>query len=112
MFTAALTLAYMILVQTVMSLAMLLVHNAAELRVIFRKWKPSVFVGATSVVGSVGWFTAFTLERAAYVKTLGQIEFVLTLAISILYFKERPKKMELLGMSVLISGVMLLLLAP
>jgi len=34
------------------------------------------------------------------------------LAISILYFKERPKKMELLGMSVLISGVMLLLLAP
>jgi drug/metabolite transporter (DMT)-like permease len=112
MFTAALTLAYMILVQTVMSLAMLLVHNATELRVIFRKWKPSLFVGATSVVGSVGWFTAFTLERAAYVKTLGQIEFVLTLAISILYFKERPKKMELLGMSVLISGVMLLLLAP
>jgi drug/metabolite transporter (DMT)-like permease len=101
----------MILVQTVMSLAMLLAQNAAELRVIFRKWRPSLFVGATSVVGSAGWFTAFTLERAAYVKTLGQVEFVLTLAISILYFRERPKKMELLGMAVLISGVILLLLA-
>jgi drug/metabolite transporter (DMT)-like permease len=112
MFTAALTLAYMILVQTVMCLAMLLVQNAAEFRVIIRKWKPSLFVGATSVVGSAGWFTAFTLERAAYVKTLGQVEFVLTLAISILYFKERPKKLELLGMAVLISGVILLLLAP
>jgi len=111
MFTAALTLAYMILVQTVMSFAMLLVQNAAEIRVIFSKWRPSLFVGATSVVGSAGWFTAFTLERAAYVKTLGQVEFVLTLAISILYFKERPKKMELLGMAVLISGVILLLLA-
>jgi drug/metabolite transporter (DMT)-like permease len=111
MLTAALTLAYMILVQTVMSLAMLLAQNAAELRVIFRKWRPSLFVGATSVVGSAGWFTAFTLERAAYVKTLGQVEFVLTLAISILYFKERPKKMELLGMAALISGVILLLLA-
>ena len=71
-----------------------------------------MFVGATSVVGSAGWFTAFTLERAAYVKTLGQVEFVLTLAISVLYFKELPKKMELLGMAALISGVILLLLAP
>jgi drug/metabolite transporter (DMT)-like permease len=112
MFTAALTLAYMIVVQTVMSLVMLLVQNAAEFRVIFRKWKPSLFVGATSVVGSAGWFTAFTLERAAYVKTLGQIEIILTLAISILYFKERPNKMELLGMAILVSGVVLLLLAP
>ena len=112
MFTAALTLAYMILVQTLMCLVMLVVQNAAELRIIFREWKTSMFVGATSVVGSAGWFTAFTLERAAYVKTLGQVEFVLTLAISILYFKERPKKMELLGMAVLISGVILLLLAP
>ncbi|MGV0034494.1 MAG: EamA family transporter [Candidatus Azotimanducaceae bacterium WSBS_2022_MAG_OTU7] len=111
MFTAALTLAYMIVVQTVMSLVMLLVRNAAEFRGIFRKWKPSLFVGATSVIGSVGWFTAFTLERAAYVKTLGQIEFLLTLGISILYFKERPNKMELLGMVILVTGVVLLLLA-
>ena len=112
MFTAALTLAYMILVQTLMCLAMLVRQNAAELRIIMREWKTSMFVGATSVVGSAGWFTAFTLERAAYVKTLGQVEFVLTLAISIFYFKERPKKMELLGMAVLISGVILLLQAP
>ena len=112
MFTAALTLAYMIVVQTIMTLVMLLVQNAAEFKVIFRKWKPSLFVGATSVVGSAGWFTAFTLERAAYVKTLGQVEFLLTLAISIFYFKERPNKLELLGMSVLVSGVVLLLLAP
>ena len=94
-----------------MGCARLLEQMAAELRVIFGKWRPSWFVGATSGVGSAGWFTAFTLERAAYVKTLGQVEFVLTLAISILYFRERPKKMELLGMAVLISGVILLLLA-
>jgi drug/metabolite transporter (DMT)-like permease len=102
----------MIAVQALMSLAMLLVQNAAEFRIIFRKWKPSLFVGATIVVGSAGWFTAFTLERAAYVKTLGQIEFILTLAISTFYFKERPNKLELSGMAVLVSGVVLLLLAP
>jgi drug/metabolite transporter (DMT)-like permease len=112
MFTAALTLAYMIVVQTLMSLGMLLVNNASEFRIIVRKWKPSLFVGATSVIGSAGWFTAFTLERAAYVKTLGQVELLLTLAISILYFKERPSKLELSGMIILVGGVVLLLLAP
>jgi len=112
MFTAALILGFMIGVQTVMCLVMLLMQNAAELKTIFLKWRPSLFVGATSVVGSVGWFTAFTLERAAYVKTLGQIEFLLTLAISIFYFKENPTKTELIGMTILIGGVILLLLSP
>ena len=60
----------------------------------------------------MGWFTAFTLERAAYVKTLGQIEFLTTLAISVLYFKERPTPMELSGMVILVGAVVLLLLAP
>lgn len=112
MFTAALTLCYMIIVQTLMCLAMLVYSNAGEIITVFRKWPTSVFIGLTSVIGSTGWFTAFTLERAAYVKTLGQIEFLLTLAISILYFKERPNPMEMLGMVILVAGVVLLLLAP
>jgi len=112
MFTAAVTLAFMVFVQTWMSVGMLLFQRAAEFKTIFARWKPSLFVGATSVVGSAGWFTAFTLERAAYVKTLGQIEFLLTLAISILYFKEKPNRIELVGMIILVSGVCLLLLAP
>ncbi len=68
MFTAALTLTYMVVVQTVMTLVMLFIENRHEMRVILRKWRPSLFVGLTSVIGSAGWFTAFTLERAAYGK--------------------------------------------
>ncbi len=111
MFTAALTLAYMISVQTLMCLGMLAYTNAVEILIVFRRWRPSVFIGLTSVIGSTGWFTAFTLERAAYVKTLGQVEFLVTLAISILYFKESPSKFELAGMVGLVSGVVLLLMA-
>lgn len=112
MFTAALTLLFMVVVQTLMSLAMLLHRNASELKVILRRWRTCLFVGATSVAGSAGWFTAFTLERAAYVKTLGQIEFLLTLAISIIFFKETPSRTELIGMIALVAGVILLLIAP
>ena len=112
MLTAAMTLCYMIVIQTLMTVGMLLVQNAPELLVIKREWRASLFVGATSVVGSVGWFTAFTLERAAYVKTLGQIELLLTLGISVLYFKEIPNRKELIGMCILVAGVVTLLLAP
>ncbi|MBT4160374.1 MAG: EamA family transporter, partial [Gammaproteobacteria bacterium] len=97
---------------TIVCLVLITWQNAGEIVVVFRKWRPSLFVGITSVIGSAGWFTAFTLERAAYVKTLGQVEFLVTLAISILYFKERPNRIELLGMITLIAGVILLLLAP
>ncbi len=112
MFTAALTLFYMVFIQALMCLAMVLYSNASELRIVLVRWKPSLFVGVTSVIGSAGWFTAFTLERAAYVKTLGQVEFLVTLAISILYFKERPNRFEMIGMLLLVAGVVLLLLAP
>jgi drug/metabolite transporter (DMT)-like permease len=112
MFTAALTLAYMVVVQTLMTLGMLLYGNRSEFAIIMQKWRASLFVGATAIAGSIGWFTAFTLERAAYVKTVGQIEFLLTLAISIYYFKEMPSKAELIGMVILVAGVVLLLLSP
>ena len=112
MFTAALTLGFMVLMQTVICLVLVLYSNASELRVVFKRWRPSLFVGITSVVGSAGWFTAFTLERAAYVKTLGLIEFLITLAISVFFFKETPGRLEWLGMLMLVGGVVLLLLAP
>ena len=112
MFSAALTLCFMVLLQTVLCLALVLYQKPDELLIVFRRWRPSLFVGITSVVGSAGWFTAFTLERAAYVKTLGQVEFLVTLTISILYFKEVPNRLEWAGMALLIAGVLLLLASP
>lgn len=110
MLTAAITLAFMVVMQTLISLGMVIYADATELRKIWYRWGPCLFVGATSVAGSAGWFTAFTLERAAYVKTFGQIEFLITLGISIIYFREVPNRTELAGMLMLVGGVCLLLL--
>jgi drug/metabolite transporter (DMT)-like permease len=109
MLSAAITLTFMVALQTVITLVWVSVKNAGELRTIFQHWRPSLFVGITSVIGSVGWFTAFTLEKAAYVKTLGQIEFLSTLLIAIFYFKERPSKSEIVGMLLIVLGVIILL---
>ena len=81
--TAALTLGYLVLIQTVICLGLLAFKEPQEFTMILLRWRMGLFVGLTSLVGSVGWFTAFTLERAAYVKTLGQVEFLFTLVIAV-----------------------------
>ncbi len=107
--SAAITLVYMVSLQTVICLVLVLWQKPLELKILPKRTAASFFIGVTSVLGSVGWFTAMTLQSAAYVKTLGQIEFLFTLALSIFYFKERSTVVEWFGMSFVISGAILLL---
>lgn len=108
--SAAITLVYMVTLQTVICLGLVLWQKPQELAVLPSRIGASLFIGITSVLGSVGWFTAMTLESASYVKTLGQVEFLATLAISIFYFKERSNLSEWFGMGFVIAGAVLLLI--
>jgi drug/metabolite transporter (DMT)-like permease len=47
---------------------------------------------------------------AAYVKTLGQIEFLISLFIAVYLFNERPSRLELLGMLLIVGGAVGILL--
>ncbi|MFB0999586.1 MAG: EamA family transporter, partial [Colwellia sp.] len=73
-------------------------------------WRLCLFVGITSVIGSIGWFTAASLQNAAYVKALGQIEIIITLFLTYRVFKERISRMEYLGMFLILLSVFILLL--
>ena len=57
------------------------------------------------------WFWAFTLQNAAYVKALGQVELLLSLLASVLFFKEKVSRREILGMSLLVLSILALGLA-
>lgn len=109
--SAGTTLVTMVTIQTLMTAGYVGMRSAAQFRAIFIRWRPCLFVGLTSALGSIGWFTAMTLERAAYVKALGQIEFVFALAISTFFFRERSNFLELAGMALIAAGVLLLVLA-
>lgn len=67
----------------------------------------ATFIGVTSALGSIGWFTAFAMQNASYVRAVGQIEVVFTLLISVLYFKERIRPLEYWGMALTIVGVIM-----
>lgn len=67
----------------------------------------SGFIGLTSAAGSIGWFNAFALQNASYVRGVAQIEIVFTLLISWLYFRERLTGLEYAGIVVTICGVVM-----
>jgi len=110
MLTASMTLLYMVSLQTVVTTVLVVRTQPGEFDRILKAWRPALFVGFTGVLGSIGWFTAMTLEMASYVKTLGQVEFIMTLLIAVFYFHERPSIKELVGMVLILSGGMMLLI--
>jgi drug/metabolite transporter (DMT)-like permease len=109
MTTASMTLVAVIVLQTLGLGAYVAMTRPWEILAIAKAWKAAVFVGFTSALGSAGWFTAMTIERASYVKAVGQVEFVLAIAVSILVFKERPSLREMIGMSLVAVGIVVLL---
>lgn len=110
LFPAALTLLTTVLMQTAILGLYIAVRERGQIAVMAREWRVGTFVGATSALGSIGWFTAFTLQKASFVKALGQVEFIFTLAISILFFRERTSPGELLGMLLVVVGIVYLLM--
>ncbi len=80
------------------------------LKAMLPDWRLCCFIGITSALGSICWFTAMTIENASYVRSVGQVEAIFTLLISYFYFKERFYLAELIGIGVIVAGVLLFLL--
>lgn len=68
------------------------------------------WVGLTSMTGSLCWFTAYTLQNAAYVNAVGQVEVILSLLASWLVFGERLSLREGAGIALITLSVLALIL--
>lgn len=102
------------LVTTGQCLAMVLwlrVFEPGQITAVWRARKAAVWLGLTSMLGSLGWFTAFTLQTAAYVQALGQVELIFSILVSTLFFRETVSRRELLGMGVLGLSIVVLIFA-
>lgn len=69
--------------------------------------KIATFIGVTSAIGSIGWYTAFAMQNASYVRAVGQIEVVFTLLIAWFYFRERMTVLELVGVALTVVGILM-----
>ncbi len=107
--SAGYTLAWAQTIQTVLLGAWLLWREPGQMRAVAAAWKPAAIVGLTGTLGSICWFTAFTIQVAAYVRTLGLIELVFTFLMGRFVFKERASRYEILGVALLCAGIALVL---
>ncbi|CUH75194.1 DMT family transporter [Tropicibacter naphthalenivorans] len=107
---AAISVVGVTVLQALSLAAWLAWREPGQLRAVWAARKTAVWMGATSMAGTLGWFTAFTLQTAAYVYAVGQVELILSLAASVLFFKEKVSRLELMGIAVLTVSIVALIL--
>lgn len=104
---ALFTLTVLLVGQTALNGGWFLIRDRAELERTRRAWRPAAVVGIFSVLGSLGWAWAFTLESAAKVRTLGQVELVIAFVVAHRSLAERHSRRELLASALVMVGVVI-----
>lgn len=110
-FSAAWVLLCVISCQTLMLVGYLAIKDRLVLLALWRRPRLTLLTSLFSCVGSLGWFTAMSLETVPLVKTLGQIEVLFTLLISVLWFREKLKKADVLGLTLIVLAAVLVMWA-
>ena len=103
---AVVTLAFALIVQASIMLAWLGARETGGITSLFGAWRIAALVGLAGGLASAGWFTAMTLENAAHVRAVGQVEVIFTLLASYLFFHERLTSREMAGLAVLTGGIL------
>lgn len=108
---AGYTLVAILTFQTIIMTIWLAARQRGELLASLRSWRVGSLVGLTGALASAGWFTAMTLQNAAYVKALGQIELVFSYIASRFFFREKTSGIELIGILLVVGGILMLVFA-
>lgn len=106
---AALTLAVVTIFQTIVMALYMRAREPGQVSAVIASWRISGLVGAAGMIASACWFTAMTLENAAHVRAVGQIELVFTFIASHAIFRERSSKREVTGIVLVTLGVLVLI---
>lgn len=97
--------------QTIGMALWLLWREPGEISRVISARRTAVWMGVTGMAGSLCWFTAFTLQNAAYVFAVGQVEVIFSLAASVLFFKETVSRKELGGICFITVSIVYLVIA-
>ncbi|MCL1050960.1 DMT family transporter [Shewanella abyssi] len=88
---AAWVLLFVIAIQTSVLVIYAYVADRSTIDSLFKRPKLTLLTSTSSCLGSIGWFSAMSLQTVPYVKTLGQIEVFFTLLIAAFWLKEKVK---------------------
>ncbi|MEJ8813442.1 EamA/RhaT family transporter [Variovorax ureilyticus] len=93
-------------VQSALMLAWLLWRSPQTVRAVLTGWRVSLLAGLMGAMASIGWFTAFAMQPAAQVRTLGLVEVFFSYLVSRRIFQEQAlSPRELLGLGLVMLGL-------
>lgn len=102
---ALFTLTVMLTIQAIANGLQLAATDRSEIATMAREWRRCLPVGVLSLLGSMGWALAVTLENAAKVRTLGQVELLIAFAISHRRLGEHHTRRDYLASALVGVGV-------
>ena len=95
---AAWVLLWVLCVQTISLSGYIALTKPFVFRQLTNAKKQVLAISTVSCLGSICWFTAMALQHVALVKTLGQLEVLLTLILSHYWLKNAVTKREIAGL--------------
>jgi drug/metabolite transporter (DMT)-like permease len=107
---AGYTLGCVLIFQTLIMAAYLRFREPGQITRLLGQWRVAIWVGVAGMVASAGWFTAMTIQNAAYVRALGQVELIFTFIASVLVFREKSTAIEIAGIGLIVVGILILVL--
>ncbi|CAM4216659.1 DMT family transporter [Vibrio agarivorans] len=107
--SAAWVLLLVITLQTLVICSYIALKERDTLNEMRKKPKLIVMTSLTSVLGSLGWFSAMALQAVPYVKTLGQIEIVFMALISYFWLKQKLKRNEGIALCLIACAAILVM---
>ncbi|NNE80087.1 MAG: DMT family transporter [Silicimonas sp.] len=110
-FRSSVSLAIVTLGQTFGMAIWLTWRESGEIGRVIAARRTAIWMGVTGMAGSLCWFTAFTMQNAAYVFAVGQVEVIFSLAAAALFFKERVSGKELLAIAIITVSILILVVA-
>jgi len=105
---AAVTVLSAVTLQSLIMGTYLMVREPGQLSKVLEHWKISSVIGGIGMFASLCWFSAMTLNSAAMVRAVGQVELLFTLVTTIFWFKEKIRFSQLVGMLLIVGGIWLL----
>lgn len=84
--------------------------HAQGLAPIWRAWRISLLAGAMGATASLAWFTAYAMQGAGPVRTLGMIEVVFSYVVSRRILSESLNRAEKIGIALMVVGLVMICL--
>ena len=111
MVSASFTLLIVLILQIAVMGILIRIREPEQFRQVIRHWRPATLVGISGGLASIGWFSAFTLQNATYVRALGQIELIFTFIVTLVFFREKVSRPEIAGIVLITAAIVIILLS-